>query len=239
MSIKSQYLDGSYSEKNPSFHVEDSAWKAEQIWSMMEANDLLPSSVCEVGCGAGEILVQLESRHAKAIYTGYELSPQAFQLCAKKASQQINFLQRDLFLEPEQLSFDLMLCIDVIEHVENPFEFLRRLVARSKSFIFHIPLDMNVQMVLRSRPLLHVRSSVGHIHYFSKDTALALLRECGFRVNDWRYTESGLDLAKSRKAKFLRIPRKLAAFCNKDFCARILGGYSLLVYATRADEDNL
>ena len=56
------YQSGEYVEKNPTYHVEDSSWKAEQIVRMMKQNQLQPRTVCEVGCGAGEILRQLQTQ---------------------------------------------------------------------------------------------------------------------------------------------------------------------------------
>jgi hypothetical protein len=53
------YTQGEYLKKHPTWHVEDSPWKAEQIIKIMERNRLKPNSICEVGCGAGEILNQL------------------------------------------------------------------------------------------------------------------------------------------------------------------------------------
>jgi ubiquinone/menaquinone biosynthesis C-methylase UbiE len=55
------YETGEYLERNPSYHVEDSAWKARQILEMIRRNALEPRTVCEIGCGAGEILKQLQS----------------------------------------------------------------------------------------------------------------------------------------------------------------------------------
>jgi cyclopropane fatty-acyl-phospholipid synthase-like methyltransferase len=229
MKINSQYLDGEYIEKNPSFHVEDSSWKATQILKGLDRNDLDYDSIAEVGCGAGEILVQLSSKLPDSRFIGYELSPQAFEMCKTRENENIKFLDKDIFKDPEV--FDLMLCIDVFEHIEDYFDFLRRLSTKSKSFIFHIPLDMNVQMVARSTPILGVRKSVGHLHYFSKDTALATLSHCGFNVCDWFYTPNGVDRPKSLKAKILQAPRKIAQLISLEFSARYLGGYSLLVVA--------
>ena len=61
MSINEEYLDGEYIEKNPTFHVEDSPWKARQILNGIEKCQLSPENIAEVGCGAGEILVQLSN----------------------------------------------------------------------------------------------------------------------------------------------------------------------------------
>ena len=53
------YLSGKYSEKNPTYHIEHSPFKAQQILKMVNKHGLHPGSVCDVGCGAGEVLRQL------------------------------------------------------------------------------------------------------------------------------------------------------------------------------------
>ena len=230
MSIQTQYVDGQYQLKNPTFHVEDSPWKAAQVMRMISKHNLQPHHIAEVGCGAGEILVQLSQQVTGASYFGYELSPQGYELCKSRTQNNITYFNTDLFENPGT-TYDLVLSMDVFEHVEDYFTFLRRLATCGKAFIFHIPLDMNVQMVFRSNPILHVRDVVGHLHYFSKDTALATLHDCGYRVVDWFYTPNGADRPRSTKAKILKLPRKILFGLHQDLAARILGGYSLLVYA--------
>jgi len=59
MASRTLYLDGEYIAKNPEWHVEESPWKARQILRMLRKNHLAPKTVCDVGCGAGEVLRQL------------------------------------------------------------------------------------------------------------------------------------------------------------------------------------
>lgn len=229
MSINEIYLDGEYADNNPLFHVEDSAWKAEQIYRGINAASLSPKTIAEVGCGAGEILVQLAEKIPETKLTGFEISPQGFGLCKGRATGQINYVNSDVFSNEDK--FDLMLCIDVFEHIEDYFAFLRKLKLKADTFVFHIPLDMNAQMVARSNPIQRVRESVGHIHYFSKDSALSVLNDCGYEVLEWFYTPNGIDKPKSSKAKLMQIPRKILQSVSQEMTARILGGYSLLVVA--------
>lgn len=230
MKIQSQYLDGDYLVKNPTFHIEDSPWKATQILKGITRNSLQPKVCAEVGCGAGEILTQLSTKMPECKFHGYELSPQGYQFCLERQNDRIQFSNRSIF-DDEVDPFDLLLCIDVFEHIEDCFDFLRKISKISKHHIFHIPLDMNVQMVARSEPILGVRQSVGHLHYFSRDTALALLLDTGYEIIDWFYTPNGVDRPKSIKARILQAPRKLFQLYSEDLSARFLGGYSLLVVA--------
>ncbi len=225
-----QYLSGEYQAKNPTFHVEDSPWKAEQIRRMIESERLAAGRIAEVGCGAGEIATRLAAHYPSARIDGFEISPQGFALCCEKASGRVQFYNAD-FATAQTPPYDIVLCIDVLEHIEDTFAFLRGLRSRGAGFIFHIPLDMNVQMVARSAPILKVRSAVGHIHYYSKDTALAILEDCGFEVRAWFYTPNGVDRPTSAKARLLRLPRKALFALSKDLTVRFLGGFSLLVYA--------
>lgn len=232
MSINDQYLDGEYAGKNPTFHVEDSPWKATQILKGIERTKLQPKTIAEVGCGAGEILVQLAAKLPDVRFFGFELSPQGFAMCKERETERIRYANDDLF-ESEAV-FDLLLCIDVFEHIEDYYGFLRNLLPKAEAFIFHIPLDMNVQMVARSTPILYVRESVGHLHYFSKDTALASLEHCGYEIVDWFYTPNGVDRPKTLRAKLLQLPRRFLQMISLEMSARFLGGYELLVVARRS-----
>jgi hypothetical protein len=232
--IGAEYLDGRYLDKNPSLHVEDSPWKAGQILRMLERQNAHPLTVTEVGCGAGEILVQLSRKLPEATFAGYELSPQAFELCRTREAARVRYYNTDIADSPAKERSDVLLCIDVFEHIEDYFSFLRRLRDHARFFIFHIPLDMNTQMVARAEPLTRVRREVGHLHYFSKETALATLQDCGYEILDWFYTPNGADRPKSGRAKALQIPRKVFFKVAPNLVVRLLGGYSLMVYAAPA-----
>ncbi len=226
------YEDGTYLTNNPSWHEEDSAWKAEKIHHMMERNSLAPTRVGEIGCGAGEILNQLVSKYDGTVdFFGYEISPQAFELCKTKSKDHLFFELSDL-LKEDRTYFDIVMAIDVFEHVENYFDFLRELKKKAEYKIFHIPLELSVQTVLRSSPIIRNRKNLGHIHYFTKEIALETLKDTGYEIIDYFYTGGSIELPnRGWKANLLKIPRKIAFFINQDLTVRILGGYSLLVLA--------
>jgi len=232
MSTTTIYEDGTYLCQNPTWHEEDSPWKAKQVRGILRRNNINPLTICEVGCGAGEILYVLaKSFGGEVSLSGYEISPQAFEICKKKEKRNLHFFLEDL-LDKRDVSFDVVMAIDVFEHVEDYLGFLRKLRTRGTYKVFHIPLDLSVQTVLRSSPILKDRASIGHIHYFTKDTALATLKDTGYRVLDYCYTNRSLELANhSWKANLLKLPRKLLFSVQQDLAVRILGGFELLVLA--------
>jgi hypothetical protein len=128
--------------------------------------------------------------------------------------------------------FDIVMAIDVFEHVEDYFGFLRKLRGKAEYKIFHIPLELSVQSVLRSSIIIEGRKSVGHIHYFTKETALETLKDTGHEIIDYFYTGNSLELPnRGWKANLMKVPIRLAFFVNKDLAVRILGGFSLMVLA--------
>jgi cyclopropane fatty-acyl-phospholipid synthase-like methyltransferase len=226
------YQDGTYLGKNPTWHQEDSSWKAKQICRILRKNDINPSTICEVGCGAGEILNCLANTcGANVLFSGYEISSQAFEICKKKEKQNLRFFLKDLLAEREA-SFDVVMAIDVFEHVEDYFGFLRKLRDKGKYKVFHIPLELSVQAVLRCSPILRSRAKVGHIHLFTKEIALAALKDTGYEVVDYFYTRGSLEVPnRSWKTRLMMLPRRLFFFIQQDLAVRTLGGFSLLVLA--------
>ena len=124
----------------------------------------------------------------------------------------------------------MLLAIDVFEHVEDYMGFIRGLKDKATYKVFHIPLDLSVQGLLRGKPLMHSRQVVGHLHYFFKDTALATLTDCGFEVIGWDYTHGAEELpGRNLQTRLLNTPRKIARALNEDFAVRLFGGASMMV----------
>jgi SAM-dependent methyltransferase len=222
------YLDSTYLAANPTWHVEDSAWKARQILRMLARHKIQPSRVAEVGCGAGEILRQLSLELPDALFTGFDVSPHAIERAKTREGDRLHFIHLDV-RESDQ-EFDLLLVMDVIEHVEDCFGFLRGIREKARYKILHIPLDLSVSTLVRNR-LVPTRKSVGHIHYFTKDTALALLEDTGYQVKDWFYTP-GYELApKDILHRGMALIRSALTPVAADFAATVLGGCPLLVLA--------
>ena len=85
--------------------------------------------------------------------------------------------------------------MNVIEHLEDYFSFLRDLQSKSHYKIVHLLLDLSVQSLLRPNGLLDNRRAYGHIHYFTKDVALEMLKDVGYEVVDWFYAPRSIGLA--------------------------------------------
>lgn len=229
--IEKKYTSADYLSRNPSWDIEDSPWKARKVHEILSPAAPNPKSICDVGCGAGGVLAGLRSFYPDSELVGFDIAPDASKFWAQHDSKNINFHLGN-FLEKEQPSYEVLLLLDVLEHLENPFEFAARIRDRAQLFVFHIPLDLSALSVIREQPLLLGREKVGHIHYFTKEIALCFLRECEYEILEWRYTGASLSgPSRTWKTRLASFPRRLAYAVHKDFGVRFFGGETLMVLA--------
>ena len=227
---ESRYTDGEYLAANPTWGLEDSAWKARMIHKLWLQSALpVPGTIAEIGCGSGGILAELQSRFPDTTsYAGFDIAPEAIRLAEKHARKGLSFHCEDLTQSTR--AFDALLCIDVFEHVENPFEFLRTIRRLAPLIVFNIPLEMHVAGVLINHQLW-TRRHYGHLHFYTAAVALETLQECGYSVVGQSYVSRLMDLPRSLSEYVFWLPRKLVSLFSKELSARVLGGTSLLVVA--------
>jgi len=76
------------------------------------------------------------------------------------------------------------------------------------------------------------RNDYGHLHYFTKETALATLQDTGYSIVDWCFTPYFDELhSKTLKNKIGQLPRKILKMISPELQVKLLGGSSLLVLA--------
>lgn len=229
--IRERYLSDDYIEKNPTWDMQDSAWKAERAIDILERAGVLPRNICEVGCGAGKILEVMAAHFPEAEIAGYDIAPAAASFWKDIDASRIKLNVGDFF-EIDRQHHHVVLLLDVLEHVADPHGFLSGLHGRSDYLVVHFPLDLSAMSVLRESPLLYVRRKVGHIHYFTKGLALELLGECGYEIVDSRFTGAAFNAPQaSLKTKLAQLPRRMAYAINKELGVRLLGGETLMVLA--------
>lgn len=225
------YTDGTYLEHNPGWHLSESDWKAAKVLDVIKKNNLKPTTVCDVGCGYGKVIKILsDNLNGSNKYSGFDISTYAIKGCSQYLSNNIAFYHKDIL--EDDAYFDLVMALDVVEHVEDYFGFLRGIRTKGKYKLFHIPLGLFVLKVLFPKEFLVERKAHGHIHYFNKEMVFAVLKETGYKIVDWEYLPKRLEVpCPGKLASFLRLPRKILFACHKDSSARILGGFSLSVLA--------
>jgi SAM-dependent methyltransferase len=227
------YTGQGYAEANPGWHDEDSSFKAAKIAEIVRAQNITCQKIVDVGCGRGGVLHALLQhdifRNSAAV--GYDIAPYAIDLAKQREKDNLRF--RCGVVQANE-SYDLLLCIDVFEHVDDYMGFLRKLRGHSKYYVFHIPLDINISGLLRGDHIKR-RKEVGHLHYFDQATALATLRDTGFQIIDARYTRMADVLQihpewRTTTAMLGNAARRiLRTIAGEGLSVRLLGGASLMV----------
>ncbi|MGH7296946.1 MAG: class I SAM-dependent methyltransferase [Polyangiaceae bacterium] len=218
------YENGAYLAANPDWHEGNSEWKASKIVDLLRRNHVVPGSLCEVGCGAGAILASLQRTWPECTLSGFEMSPQAFEICRKKANDRLTFHHDDV-TKHSAAHFDVLMLIDVFEHVEDYMGLLRKVRPMAHYKVFHVPVDLSALGVAREAMMM-ARERVGHLHYFTKKTALATFDDCGYQVVDHFYTARGLEIAgPDWKTRLMKLPRAIAFRLSPDRAALLLGGF--------------
>lgn len=222
------YNEGTYLKFNSNWHQEDSPYKAKLVIDLLDS--LSVKSILEVGCGAGEILKILSHRFPDIQFYGYDISADAATLRVEKESSNLSFFCSNL-LESERHA-DVVLCLDVFEHIEDYMGFLRKLKSHGSYFVFNVPMDMCV-MKLLTNGLMYARKEVGHLHYFNEWSAKATLADCGYEIEVAKFSPAFLKIPpRNFRQSLVVVPRVIAHFLlGSRLACKLLGGYSLIVRA--------
>jgi SAM-dependent methyltransferase len=130
---------------------------------------LLPKTsdrLLEVGCGTGSTLSYLKSSSRCRWAAGIELFHDAADIARKRIDCVVEGSIEDIELPFEQESMDVILCLDVLEHLVDPWKTVRRL-----------------HLLLKPRGVLVC--SIPNVRYFR--VALSLLLR-----GKWEYSDSGI-----------------------------------------------
>lgn len=227
--IGDAYTGGSYAATNHDWHESDAAWKAKQVARMLDSHGLRPESICDIGCGTGGVLDELRSLlDWNPTLTGYEVAEEASRHLPVDRTNRIELVHGAH--NADQRSFDLMLCLDVFEHIEDYYGFLRSIRSKAPLVVFHIPIEHAVTTALGPGPILKSAMQVGHIQHFSAAVALEALRYSGYEVLDSIHTVPAREIrARGARQVFGRAIRVAAANINVDLAARVMTGFPLLV----------
>jgi SAM-dependent methyltransferase len=226
------YLNGQYFKNNPTWDAADTYWKMLKLYDKILAQ--LPSqraSVLEIGCGSGALLKKLAMDIPQHSFKGWDIAPDAKRFWEHNQAN-LSFEVGDFLESKTSEKADIILLIDVLEHLADPGNFLEKLRLKGKCVIIHLPLDMTLMNLIFDQRLVHLRDSIGHIHYFTKALAEKLLRESGYEVVVSEYSNAWKDSPNLRPlGRIMRIFRWGLNKLSPTLNAKILGGETLVLVA--------
>lgn len=135
-----------------------------------EIAQLHPTSLLDVGCGEGFTLAKLMDAQVAKKYEGIEYMDEAIAL-GKKLHPNVPITKGDIYNLPYKANtFDVVLCSEVLEHLEKPEEALQELKRVSKKYvILSVPNEplFTIQRLLRGKNVLGLGAHPEHIQHWS------------------------------------------------------------------------
>jgi SAM-dependent methyltransferase len=165
---------------------------------------LLPNHVgriFEVGCGAGDTLSFLKSSGRCEWIGGIEIFHEAAELANPKLDLLLEGSIERISLPFDENSLDVILCLDVLEHLIDPWEVVRKLHSILKPGGILICSIPNVRHYRASLPLLflgrwqytdHGILDKTHLRFFTRESAIELVACSGLVVD--KINSTGLEI---------------------------------------------
>jgi methionine biosynthesis protein MetW len=158
--------------------------------------DLVPrgSRVLDVGCAEGYLAAELAHRGCSVV--GIEPDERAAAVARERGINVLEFDVEEVSLDAT--AFDVVLFVDVLEHLRAPEPVLRQALAAGTAIV-SIP---NIAHWTARRTLLagrFPREDFGlfdrtHLRWFTRESAHQLAADAGFRVVDERFADAPLPL---------------------------------------------
>ena len=136
-------------------------------------------TVCDVGCGQGSLLLELMEEFPGIEPNGTDISSAAVELARRKVPQG-KFYVLDLVTDHVPRKFDLVICSEVVEHIEDDLSAMRNLCRMTGKYL--------VITTVQGRMRRFEAEEVGHVRNYKRGELAAKLREAGFdvvRSVDW------------------------------------------------------
>lgn len=142
---------------------------------------LAGATVLDVGCGVGTLALYL-AQYAKRA-TGLDVSPRAIELArkAQKATGSKNVTFRQMELQRERDSFDLVTCTEVIEHIADDAQFLRDVSKRlNPGGMLLLTTPSRENRAYERGWYQRFDAEVGHLRRYTTKGLTRLLKKQGF-----------------------------------------------------------
>lgn len=152
------------------------------------AEKVKPGSVLEVGCGEGFLALALGAQGYSVL--GLDVREEALAFARQKAlehglDKKLEFNYGDIYsLPPKTLEADLLVCCEVLEHLENPEKALEEVFSLPIPYaIFSVPREplWRILNIMRLHYIKDLGNTPGHINHWSKKSFRVLI-ETRYRI---------------------------------------------------------
>lgn len=149
------------------------------------AKPLKPITILDAGCGEGFTMDKLAKFGIGKKIEGIEHSKDALTL-GRKLFPNLTFKEGSVYNMPyKNNSFDLVVCTEVLEHVDEPLKVIREVLrVAKKDIIISVPNEPFFMLgnFIRGKDLLHLGNNPGHINHWAVISFLNFLKKTGLKI---------------------------------------------------------
>ena len=152
-------------------------------WVMRQADQLRPTTVCDIGCGSGRFVSSLAQRGAQV--TGLDFAPEMLNL-AKQLVQREGVADRCKFVLSDVLdwktseTFEFVIAIGFWDYVADPLgrlQVIRKLTTRT--FLSAWPRSGTLRMAIRK---VRLKVAGCPVYFWRMQQVESYLNQAGFRI---------------------------------------------------------
>lgn len=173
---------------------------------------LTPRCILDAGSGPGVITFLLQRRYPQATVVGIDCDAEEIESCqtiARRTNLAAQFEVADIQTLPWSDQFDLIVCVDILEHIEDDRQALRSLfqaLTPGGTLLLHVPSLYRRYPVFKKRVNFDVP---GHARPgYELDDITARLCRIGFQVEDAGLTYGTLETLSNNVSYMITRARK-------------------------------
>lgn len=130
------------------------------------------SSVLDVGCGEGSLILELKNISPQRKFSGLDISRQAL-LFAKKQAPFADFFLADIQKKGLKKKFDLIIASEILEHLPDDLIALKKMRKMSKKYLLIYTLIGKMR---------GFEKNMGHVRNYTETDLIAKIEKAGFQI---------------------------------------------------------
>jgi len=202
-------------------------------------------NVLDAGCGEGNISFYLANKNKKV--TAIDISQKTILECKEKA-QKLQLIQSPVFkqgnIEKQKFNnkFDLIICVEVIEHVKKPILMLKNLQKHLKpGGLLFLTTPSKDAPLFKIGIIKKYDQEIGHLRRYTPQELKKILKSLKFQIVKTRETEGILKnflFFNKINVPILKFINKLAIMATivnavDDFMLKIFGASQIIIIAKK------
>lgn len=146
-------------------------------------------NVLEAGCGEGEVSFHVYDHFNGSLkQEAFDISEKVIEVAAKRNTN-IDFSCGDIYAMDKGNDHELVLCCEVLEHMEEPVKVIEKLLAQSSRYIIvSVPNEpiWRVLNMARGKYIRNFGNTPGHIQHWSSRNFIRMFSQFDCRIIEIR-----------------------------------------------------